>query len=109
MLNHRSALPSALRWDAALTDPLAKIVLLVRLLCFMAVFYLALYKIVVRLSRKPGSKLLWFFAVLTAPLTLPVKKFSNPDASNEKIVSYALIFYGLLWFLVVFADRYWLN
>jgi hypothetical protein len=50
------------------SDPIARIIFLLRFLCFMAVFYLALHKIVARLSRKPGSKLLWFFGVLTTPL-----------------------------------------
>jgi len=73
----------------------------------MAVFYLALHKIVARVSRKPDSKLLWFFEVLTAPLTWPVKRFSNPDATDKQIISYALIFYTLLWMLLMFAGRYW--
>jgi len=75
----------------------------------MAVFYLALHKIVARLSRKPDSKLLWFFGVLTAPLTLPVKRYSSPDATDAQIVSYALIFYGLLWVVLIFAGRYWVK
>lgn len=75
----------------------------------MAIFYLALHKIVARMSRKPDSKLLWFFGVVTAPLTLPVKKFSNPDATESQIVSYALLFYLLLWLLLVFATRYWVR
>lgn len=73
----------------------------------MAVFYLTLHKIVARVSRKPDSKLLWFFGVLTAPLTMPVKRYSSPDATNDQIISYALIFYSVLWMLVIFADRYW--
>jgi len=72
----------------------------------MAVFYLALHKLVARLSRKPDSKLLWFFAVLTAPLTLPVKRYSSPDASADQIVSYALVFYVVIWLLLIFAGRY---
>ena len=75
----------------------------------MAVFYLALHKIVARLSRKPGSKLLWFFGVLTIPLTTPVKRYSSPDATNDQIVSYSLIFYGLLWLMLIVAGRYWVN
>ncbi len=90
-------------------DRLAKIVLLLRLLCAMAVFYLALHKIVTRLSRKPESKLLWFLGVLTAPLTLPVEKYSRPDASKDQVASYALFFYAILWFLVEFANRYWIK
>lgn len=92
-----------------LTDPIAQIVLLLRFFCFMAVFYLALHKIVARLSRKPESKLLWFFGVLTAPLTLPVKRYSSPDATDDQIVSYSLIFYGLLWMVLIFAGRYWVK
>ncbi len=75
----------------------------------MAIFYLALHKIVVRMSRKPDSKLLWFFGVVTAPLTLPVKKWSSPGASESQIVSYALLFYLLVWLLLVFATRYWVR
>lgn len=92
-----------------LIDPIAQIVLLLRFFCFMAVFYLALHKIVARLSRKPDSKLLWFFGVLTAPLTLPVKRYSSPDATDDQIVSYSLIFYGLLWMVLIFAGRYWVK
>ncbi|HET9915966.1 MAG TPA: hypothetical protein VFQ89_02585 [Candidatus Binatia bacterium] len=92
-----------------LIDPIAQIVLLLRFFCFMAVFYLALHKIVARLSRKPDSKLLWFFGVLTAPLTWPVKRYSSPDATDDQIVSYSLIFYGLLWMVLIFAGRYWVK
>jgi len=90
-----------------LVDPIVPIILLLRFLCFIAVFYLALHKIVARFSRKPNSKLLWFFGVLTAPLTMPVKRYSSPDATNDQIISYALVFYGLLWMVLIFAGRYW--
>jgi len=92
-----------------LIDPIAQILLLLRFFCFMAVFYLALHKIVARLSRKPDSKLLWFFGVLTAPLTLPVKRYSSPDATDHQLISYSLIFYGLLWLVLIFAGRYWVG
>ena len=75
----------------------------------MAVFYLALHKIVAHLSRKPDSKLLWFFGVLTAPLTLPVKRYASPDATADQIITYSLIFYGLLWMVLIFAGRYWVG
>ena len=90
-----------------MVDPIVPIILLLRFLCFIAVFYLALHKIVARFSRKPNSKLLWFFGVLTAPLTMPVKRYSSPDATNDQIISYALVFYGLLWMVLIFAGRYW--
>jgi hypothetical protein len=92
-----------------LIEPIVPIILLLRFFCFMAVFYLALHKIVARLSRKPHSKLLWFFGILTAPLTAPVRRYSSPDATNDQIISYALIFYGVLWIVVIFAGRYWVK
>jgi hypothetical protein len=92
-----------------LNDSIAQIVLLLRFLCFMAVFYLALHKLVVSLSRKRDSKLLWFFGVLTAPLIIPVKRYSSPDATDGQIVTYALIFYLLVWLLLIFAGRYWVK
>lgn len=73
----------------------------------MAVVYLALHKIVARFSRKPGSKLLWFFSVVTAPLTRPVRKWLAPGAAEDRIVSSALIFYALLWLFIVLIARFW--
>jgi hypothetical protein len=87
------------------TDPLAQILFLARFLCFMAMFYLALHKIVSRWSRKPGSKLLWFFSVLTAPLTRPVRAWMMPNAAEDKLLSGALLFYGLLWLCLVVIGR----
>ena len=86
-------------------DPLSQILFLARFLCFMALFYLALHKIVARLSRKPKSKLLWFFAVLTAPLMRPVRGWIMPGASEEQLLSRALLFYGLLWVCLAVLGR----
>ena len=85
-----------------MTDPISQILLLARFLCFVAVFYLALHKIAARLSKKPDSKLLWFFSVLTTPLTRPVSKWLMPGANEDQLLSGALFCYALLWlFLVV--------
>jgi hypothetical protein len=92
---------------ANLIDPIGQIIFLLRFFCFMAVFYLALHKLVAHLSRKSGSKLLWFFSVVTAPLIRPVKKWSSPDTADDRIISAALVFYGLLWLLLIFAGRFW--
>ncbi|HEX5020819.1 MAG TPA: hypothetical protein VFX54_09185 [Candidatus Binatia bacterium] len=76
-----------------------------RFLCFMAVFYLGLHKIVARLSQKPNSKLLWFFSVLTAPLIRPVRAWVMPGTSEDQLLSRALLFYALLWLLFVVIGR----
>ena len=71
----------------------------------MALFYLALHKLVVRLSRKPGSKLLWFFDALTAPLLRPVRGWIMPGASQNQLLSRALIFYSVLWLSLAVLGR----
>jgi len=71
----------------------------------MAVFYLALHKIVVRLSQKPNSKLLWFFSVLTAPLIRPVRAWVMPGTSENQLLSRALLFYALLWLALIIIGR----
>lgn len=86
-------------------DPLSQILFLARFLCFMALFYLALHKLVGRLSQKPRSKLLWFFGVLTAPLVRPVRAWIMPGASEDRLLSRALLFYGVLWLCLAVLGR----
>ena len=88
-----------------MTDLLSQILLVIRFLCFMAMFYLALHKTVARLSSKPSSKLLWFFDVLTAPLTRPVRVWLMPAASNDRLLSGSLLFYGIVWLFFIVLDR----
>jgi hypothetical protein len=83
------------------TDPLSQILFLARFLCFMAMFYLAMHKLVARLSKKPGSKLIWFFGVLTAPLTRPVRALLGQGGSENELLTKSLFFYGLLWLCFV--------
>ena len=86
-------------------DPLSQILVLARFLCFMAIFYLALHTLVFRFSQKPNSKLLWFFSVLTAPLTRPVRAWSMPGASENQLLSRSLLVYGFLWLCLVLIGR----
>ena len=86
-------------------EPFAQILFLARFLCFMAMFYLALHKLVFRLSQKPNSKLLWFFSVLTTPLTRPVRAWIMPGASEDQLLSRSLLFYGFLWLCLVLIGR----
>ena len=71
----------------------------------MAVVYLALHKIVSRLSKKPKSKLLWFFSVVTAPLTHPVRAWTVPGATDDQLLSRSLVLYGLLWLFFIALGR----
>jgi hypothetical protein len=71
----------------------------------MAIFYLALHKIVLRLTQKPNSKLLWFFSVITGPLTRPVRAWIAHSQSEDQLLSKALAFYGFLWLCFVLVAK----
>jgi hypothetical protein len=54
------------------------VLVIVWFLSYMAAIYLALHIVAARLSRAPGSRLLWFFSVVTGPLTRPVRALMPP-------------------------------
>jgi hypothetical protein len=88
-----------------LIDPLPQFLLLARFLCFMAVLYLALHKLAARLSVDSKSRLRWFFAVLTSPLTRPVRARMKPGTTDDRIISVSLLVYGILWLLTILAEH----
>ena len=83
-----------------------RILLLLRFLCFMALVYLALHAILARLISKPDSKVLWFFSVITDPLTRPVRSRLRRDASPSLALLIALVLYGAIWMLLVGAEKF---
>ena len=74
---------------------------LIRFLCFVAIVYLTLHVIFARLITRPDSKVLWFFSIITSPLTWPVRAWLFPQAGESQLRFAALIVYGLLWVVVV--------
>ena len=48
-------------------------VILLWFVAYMSVIYLGLHVIATRFARSPESRLLWFFSVVTTPLTAPVR------------------------------------
>jgi hypothetical protein len=58
--------------------------------CYMAAIYLALHVIVARLTRAPDSRLLWFFSVVTGPLTRPVRALMPPGTPEARVRLIAL-------------------
>jgi hypothetical protein len=50
-----------------------RLVVLVWFVAYMATIYLALHIMLARLISTPESRLLWFFSVVTTPLTAPVR------------------------------------
>lgn len=86
-------------------DFLARILILLRFVCFMAVVYLALHAIVRQCVAKPDSRLLWFFSVITDPLTRPVRSRLRSDAGGSQVLLISLAVYSALWLCLVLAGR----
>jgi hypothetical protein len=66
---------------------LYRLLLLISFVAYMAAIYVALHIVVARFSRAPGSRLLWFFSVLTGPLTRPIRSML-PNGMTESQVRY---------------------
>jgi hypothetical protein len=70
------------------------------LVCFMAWIYLALHILAARLVSRPDSPVLWFFGVVTAPLTRPVRALLPAGVPEPRVRAIALGAYLLLWIVV---------
>jgi hypothetical protein len=88
-----------------MNDFLLQAFILLRFLCFIALLYLLLHIWASRLIAKPEHKVLWFFSVLTAPLTRPVRAWTNSDTPEQRVRWMALAFYGVLWLIGVALSR----
>jgi hypothetical protein len=69
------------------------------LLFFMAAVYLALHMVFARLIRGPQSPVLWFFSVVTAPLTRPVRSLLPAETAEARVRAVSLGLYVGLWLL----------
>ena len=64
-----------------------RLLLLVSFVAYMAAIYVGLHIVVAYFSRMPGSRLLWFFSVLTGPLTRPIRRIL-PEGMTESQLRY---------------------
>lgn len=69
----------------------------VPLVFFMASVYLLLHVLFARFITRPDSPVLWFFTVVTGPLTRPVQAFLAPGAPERRVRLVALGVYVALW------------
>ena len=72
----------------------------VPLIFFMASVYLALHIVFARLLRRPDSAVLWFFSVVTGPLTRPVRALLPRGTPEARVRMLALGVYLGLWLTV---------
>jgi uncharacterized protein YggT (Ycf19 family) len=76
---------------------LIRLVLIVGFLAYMGAIYLLLHIIFARLIHGAESRTLWFFSVVTRPLTRPVRRFLPPGASDARVRVIALCAYAAVW------------
>ena len=70
------------------------------LLFFMAWVYLALHVVFARVLTSRDSPVLWFFAVVTGPLTRPVRVLLPGGTPEPRVRTVALAVYFGLWIAV---------
>ena len=71
--------------------------IVVPLVFFMAAIYLALHIVFARFIGSPGSPVMWFFGVVTGPLTRPVRGWLAPGTTETRVRLVALVVYTGLW------------
>src|SRR5262245_16080002 len=64
-----------------------RLLLLISFVAYMAAIYVGLHIVVAYFSKTPDSRLLWFFSVLTGPLTRPIRAVL-PGGMTESQVRY---------------------
>ena len=69
----------------------------VPLVLFMASVYLVLHVLFARFITRPDSPVLWFFSVVTGPLTRPVRAMLAAGTPERRVRLVALGVYVLLW------------
>src|SRR5262245_55632199 len=83
--------------DALTLRLLVLVNVVVPLVPFMAVLYLALHILFSRLIVRPDSPVLWCFSVVTGPITRPVRATVARGRAEPAVRMIALVVYALLW------------
>jgi hypothetical protein len=76
---------------------LYRLLVLLWFVAYMAAIYLMLHMVVARFSRNPNGTVLWFFTVLTSPLTWPVRAVLPWQIPERRVRLVALGMYVALW------------
>ena len=89
-----------------------RLLILVRLLApfifMMATVYLATHILFARFITSPHSQVLWFFDVVTGPLTRPLRAVLPADTPERRVRAVALVVYLALWVASDRLARTWL-
>lgn len=78
---------------------LIRLVLVLGFVAYMAAVYLVLHMIFSRFIRSPQSPVLWFFGIVTRPLTAPIRAVVPGGTSEQRVRLIALAAYAVVWLL----------
>lgn len=76
---------------------LYRLLVVVWFVAYMAAIYLVLHMLVARLARVPQSRLLWFFSIVTGPLTWPVRALLPAGTPEPRVRLVTLVALGTVW------------
>ena len=74
-----------------------RLLVLLWFLSYTAAIYLALHIVVARIIRTPDNRVLWFFSVVTGPLTRPVRAVLPADTPEPRVRLVTLVVLVFLW------------
>lgn len=80
-----------------MADLALRLALIMGFLAYMAGVYLVLHIIFARFLRAPESRTLWFFTVVTRPLTSPIRTLLPRETSDARLRWLALGLYAAFW------------
>ena len=83
-----------------MTTLAVRLLLVAGFVVYMAAVYLLIHIVFARLVRNPASPVLWFFSVVTNPLTRPVRPLLRPGASDARVRWTALAMYAIVWVII---------
>jgi uncharacterized protein YggT (Ycf19 family) len=74
-----------------------RLLVLLWFLSYTAAIYLALHIVVARVTRTPDGRVLWFFSVVTGPLTRPVRAVLPAGTPEPRVRLVTLVVLVVLW------------
>lgn len=74
-----------------------RLLVLLWFLSYTAAIYLALYIVIARVISTPDSRILWFFSVVTGPLTRPVGALLPAGTPERRVRLVTLVLLVVLW------------
>jgi hypothetical protein len=80
---------------------LLKIVMVLRLIAFMVLMYLAFAWFVERRSTNPEGKIRAFFRIVCAPVAVPVSRMLGPGASYQRVLVVSMVLVGAIWAMLI--------